>query len=160
MSCFYLVSRMNISFKCFIVFFSILLNAFDDVDNLERYNDLPKPLYQLNLTQDEYIGIDRVVSRRLKNINTIDLDETTNIIDNGMISPVFEGLGTHYSFIWVGTPPQRVSVILDTGYIINSLYILFYYIHYNVIIVLNLLIQTKLIYNNRITSYSISLCRL
>jgi len=31
------------------------------------------------------------------------------------IAPVFEGLGTHYSFIWVGTPPQRVSVILDTG---------------------------------------------
>jgi hypothetical protein len=31
------------------------------------------------------------------------------------ISPLFEGMGTHYSFIWVGTPPQRVSVIVDTG---------------------------------------------
>lgn len=30
-------------------------------------------------------------------------------------APLFEGIGTHYSFIWVGTPPQRVSVIMDTG---------------------------------------------
>lgn len=30
-------------------------------------------------------------------------------------APLYEGIGTHYSFIWVGTPPQRVSVIMDTG---------------------------------------------
>lgn len=30
-------------------------------------------------------------------------------------APLFEGLGTHYVFIYVGTPPQRVSVIVDTG---------------------------------------------
>lgn len=30
-------------------------------------------------------------------------------------SPLFQGMGTHYSFLWVGTPPQRVSVIMDTG---------------------------------------------
>lgn len=110
---------MNNLFICFILFFSILLNAFDDIDKLERYmNELPKPLYHLNLTQDQYTGIDRVISRRLKSINSItDADE--NIIgSSSMISPVFEGLGTHYSFIWVGTPPQRVSVILDTGYYI------------------------------------------
>jgi hypothetical protein len=29
--------------------------------------------------------------------------------------PVHRGYGTHYSYIYVGTPPQRVSVILDTG---------------------------------------------
>lgn len=29
--------------------------------------------------------------------------------------PVHSGYGTHYSFVYVGTPPQRVSVILDTG---------------------------------------------
>jgi hypothetical protein len=29
--------------------------------------------------------------------------------------PLHAGYGTHYSFLYVGTPPQRVSVILDTG---------------------------------------------
>ena len=29
--------------------------------------------------------------------------------------PLHLGMGTHYTFIYVGTPPQRVSVILDTG---------------------------------------------
>ena len=29
--------------------------------------------------------------------------------------PLFRGQGTHYVFIWVGSPPQRVSVIVDTG---------------------------------------------
>ena len=30
-------------------------------------------------------------------------------------TPLFQGLGTHFSYIYVGTPPQRVSVIIDTG---------------------------------------------
>ena len=29
--------------------------------------------------------------------------------------PLFPGLGTHYVDIYVGTPPQRQSVIVDTG---------------------------------------------
>lgn len=31
------------------------------------------------------------------------------------IAPLFQGRGIHYSFIWVGNPAQRVSVIMDTG---------------------------------------------
>jgi heat shock protein HslJ len=30
-------------------------------------------------------------------------------------SPLHQGYGTHYATIWVGTPPQRKSVIIDTG---------------------------------------------
>lgn len=29
--------------------------------------------------------------------------------------PAYTGYGTHYTFIYVGTPPQRQSVIIDTG---------------------------------------------
>jgi hypothetical protein len=29
--------------------------------------------------------------------------------------PLHAGYGTHYAFMYVGTPAQRVSVILDTG---------------------------------------------
>lgn len=35
--------------------------------------------------------------------------------NSGTTAPLFEGLGTHYVFIYVGTPAQRVSVIVDTG---------------------------------------------
>lgn len=31
------------------------------------------------------------------------------------ITPMYQGYGTHYSYIYVGTPPQRQSVIVDTG---------------------------------------------
>eukprot|EP00630_Chrysocystis_fragilis_P006200 CAMPEP_0197389878 /NCGR_PEP_ID=MMETSP1165-20131217/2011_1 /TAXON_ID=284809 /ORGANISM="Chrysocystis fragilis, Strain CCMP3189" /LENGTH=470 /DNA_ID=CAMNT_0042915325 /DNA_START=126 /DNA_END=1538 /DNA_ORIENTATION=- len=34
--------------------------------------------------------------------------------DSG-ISPLFMGIGTHYAHVYVGSPPQRVSVIVDTG---------------------------------------------
>ena len=30
-------------------------------------------------------------------------------------SPLHQGYGTHYATIWVGTPSQRKSVIIDTG---------------------------------------------
>ena len=29
--------------------------------------------------------------------------------------PTVTGYGTHFAYIWVGTPPQRQSVIIDTG---------------------------------------------
>ncbi|CAM9418785.1 unnamed protein product, partial [Discosporangium mesarthrocarpum] len=29
--------------------------------------------------------------------------------------PLFPGWGTHFAYVYVGTPPQRVSVIVDTG---------------------------------------------
>lgn len=31
------------------------------------------------------------------------------------IAPLYRGFGTHFAFIYVGSPPQRVSVIVDTG---------------------------------------------
>lgn len=34
---------------------------------------------------------------------------------NGLITPLYQGYGTHFSYVYVGTPPQRQSVIVDTG---------------------------------------------
>ena len=31
------------------------------------------------------------------------------------ITPLYPGYGTHYAYIYVGTPPQRQTVIIDTG---------------------------------------------
>jgi hypothetical protein len=65
---------------------------------------LPAPVFSMNITQDEDVGVEKRVFRRL----------AAKGEEAGM-APLFEGLGTHYSFIWVGTPAQRVSVIMDTG---------------------------------------------
>lgn len=44
-------------------------------------------------------------------------EEEDTTAGNGQyqVSPLFQGLGTHYSTVWVGTPPQRKTVIVDTG---------------------------------------------
>jgi len=34
---------------------------------------------------------------------------------NYQVAPLLQGFGTHYATAWVGTPPQRKSVIVDTG---------------------------------------------
>ena len=34
---------------------------------------------------------------------------------NPELTPLFPGYGTHYSYVYVGTPPQRQSLIVDTG---------------------------------------------
>lgn len=31
------------------------------------------------------------------------------------LSPLYPGYGTHFAYLWVGSPPQRQSVIVDTG---------------------------------------------
>lgn len=40
------------------------------------------------------------------------MDDVSNM---QRFSPLFMGIGTHYAHAYVGTPPQRVSVIVDTG---------------------------------------------
>jgi len=44
------------------------------------------------------------------------LDEVSVEHDDASVTaPLFQGMGTHYADVWVGTPPQRKSVIVDTG---------------------------------------------
>lgn len=83
-----------------VLFFATCLVVRGFVDHY----DLPIPAVIMNITQDDVVGIEKRVFRRL----------ASKEVDAGT-APLFEGMGTHYSFIWVGTPPQRVSVIMDTG---------------------------------------------
>jgi hypothetical protein len=36
-------------------------------------------------------------------------------VNNTNLLPLFQGMGVHYVYMWVGSPPQRVTVIVDTG---------------------------------------------
>ncbi len=50
------------------------------------------------------------------NINNVGMTKKKGGIFNSyQTSPLQQGYGTHYATIWVGTPPQRQSVIVDTG---------------------------------------------
>ena len=61
----------------------------------------PPPLLSSNIHYDNNSINDYGTRRRLDSLSS---------------NPLFLGYGTHYSFIWVGSPvPQRVSVIIDTG---------------------------------------------
>lgn len=49
------------------------------------------------------------IKRSLQGDNT---DSNGDIVE---VSELFQGYGTHYVDLWVGTPPQRQTVIVDTG---------------------------------------------
>jgi hypothetical protein len=45
-------------------------------------------------------------------------DDNTNVVVSttaAQIAGLFQGYGTHYADLWCGTPPQRQTVIVDTG---------------------------------------------
>lgn len=70
-------------------------------------DDLPLPLYTIPLNQSRGFAVEGTVNRRNRRL--------TGTLNKAEVTPLYEGLGTHYSHLWVGTPPQRVSVIVDTG---------------------------------------------
>ena len=52
-----------------------------------------------------------------RNSHLVDDDEGS-IYETGAL---YQGYGTHYIDLWVGTPPQRQTVIVDTGSSITAL---------------------------------------
>jgi len=42
-------------------------------------------------------------------------NNNSNNNDNLQVAALFQGFGTHYADLWCGTPPQRQTVIVDTG---------------------------------------------
>ena len=44
-----------------------------------------------------------------------DSNEEKNSSLSMELAPLYPGYGTHYAYIYVGTPPKRQSVIIDTG---------------------------------------------
>jgi hypothetical protein len=87
-----------------IKLFTLLMYIPNQFSSVIHY---PLPSFLLELNQTSGFAIDGRAQRRLNQL--AELTESDNL------SPLFQGMGTHYSFMWVGTPAQRVSVIVDTG---------------------------------------------
>jgi hypothetical protein len=74
--------------------YAILRGSSEGADTLSDY---PEPAFKLDLVHDQPEYDHRALS------------------DGSEVAPLFQGRGIHYAFLWVGTPAQRVSVIMDTG---------------------------------------------
>lgn len=81
-------------------------------DNNEPTAVPPRSLLSMGLYRAQGTAIDDRQKRRLQQGNLRGRQLLTN---DSEITPLYQGLGTHFSYIYVGTPPQRVSVIIDTG---------------------------------------------
>lgn len=80
-----------------------------DVGGVHSYDsDFPMPLESLSLQRsiDGSMGDGRAVRRRLSDERSLSSYDRF---------PLYHMLGSYFAYIWVGTPPQRVSVIIDTG---------------------------------------------
>ena len=50
-----------------------------------------------------------------RGLNEVAIKKKGGMFNSYQTTPVHQGYGTHFATIWVGTPPQRKSVIIDTG---------------------------------------------
>lgn len=55
------------------------------------------------------------LQRRRTLQESVTTKRTGGLFNSYQTSPLHQGYGTHYATIWVGSPPQRKSVIIDTG---------------------------------------------
>eukprot|EP00986_Skeletonema_menzelii_P007799 scaffold3105_cov213-Skeletonema_menzelii.AAC.1 len=55
------------------------------------------------------------LQRRRSLQESVTIKRKGGLFNSYQTSPLHQGYGTHYATIWVGTPPQRKSVIIDTG---------------------------------------------
>ena len=95
-------------------------------DRRQLIGDLPLPhsiheLGQHRVRTHEFERTAHALRRRNlqdEDSNSGDGDTVTNssrVPLEAEITPLYPGYGTHFSYVYVGTPPQRQSVIIDTG---------------------------------------------
>ena len=87
---------------------TIITNASKLSDMTDRIFTIPLNVITLGLIDN---SSDTGESRRRLYTNPLDV-------------PLYRGFGTHYAFIWVGSPPQVYGPIIDLIYILHLLNIL------------------------------------
>jgi hypothetical protein len=109
----------------FILLSSVVAISQDQIDGIKTLAGSDKWV-TLNLNHDQVehaseISYEHHEQRRLVSRHNTDTTgvpvrqlDTATSIDSSEV-PLFIGTGTHYANLYVGSPPQRVSVIVDTG---------------------------------------------
>lgn len=88
--------------------FNIIL-YFNIIISINIDNNIPLPLFQYNIITRKPL---KIKNKRYLKLSSL-LDSSTLL--GNEITPLYIGYGTHISYIYVGNPPQRQSVIIDTG---------------------------------------------
>jgi Xylanase inhibitor N-terminal len=105
---------MKVTAPASILFIIVFLWQAHDGSGSITHEDNARGVITLDLFREDGVAVDK---RRLRRL----MEETSSEPARGLIAnvteltPLYQGLGTHFSYIYVGTPPQRVSVIVDTG---------------------------------------------
>ena len=90
---------------------------------LERYSTQENGERQQQHTPADYV-VDEHVRSHCPRFQLLDLleaqqDGSERRLENAFpaeqVAALFQGYGTHYADLWCGTPPQRQTVIVDTG---------------------------------------------
>lgn len=69
---------------------------------------------EYNENYDDSLPFSNLKINFFSEVNRSETSDRRKLLDTH-ISPLYPGYGTHFSYIYVGTPPQRQSVIIDTG---------------------------------------------
>jgi hypothetical protein len=80
---------------------ALLSQAVSNLQSAPQQGQFPKPHAVHQLGQHSRRGAKRI------------LDDA--VTKGTELTPLFPGYGTHFAYAYVGTPPQRQSLIVDTG---------------------------------------------
>lgn len=89
----------------------ILSNFIIVILSIKYDNSLPLPLYTHHLKHRKPLNIKKNRFLQFKQTNSF----LNSLSTSTELTPLYIGYGTHISYIYVGNPPQRQSVIIDTG---------------------------------------------
>ncbi len=92
--------------------FSRISDSHDADIDAEKYEDADRTLRRKAARSNRPSDMDEERERRLSGGS---IQKNGGMFNSYQTSPIFQGYGTHYATIWVGTPPQRKTVIVDTG---------------------------------------------
>ena len=88
------------------------------VTTLTMTTTVPKTMEMQTTTKTQFQTIPLIPAHVQQRRRRRELDETTLVrrrIDAIQVGALYQGYGTHYIDLWVGTPPQRQTLIVDTG---------------------------------------------
>lgn len=78
----------------------------------------PTKLYSLSLGRafhNHTVSAELMAAVNAKKLARRDWQGRRSLFMSFEDTPLFPGWGTHFAYVYAGTPPQRVSVIVDTG---------------------------------------------
>jgi len=80
----------------------------DEIERFQKSNNMDRRRRHHRRRQLEQRGFQTIMNK--------ETGEQGQVIESRYVDQLFQGYGTHYADVWVGTPvPQRQTVIVDTG---------------------------------------------